>query len=133
MLGWINRRCKQGTGCQEEILGNLLFILVGDPAQLPPVADKPLYHSIPSNDIGEEGYFIYHMFQTVIQLTENHRVAGNNNKKHRFHELLRRLRTGDDWHLLLTWQPSKIPDIDRFSDAVRLFFSNEDVVKYNSH
>ena len=55
MLGWINRRCKQGMGCQEEILGNLSFILVGDPAQLPPVADKPLYHSIPSNDIGEEG------------------------------------------------------------------------------
>ena len=136
MLGWINKRCKQATGCQEEILGNLSFILIGDPAQLPPVADKPLYHSIPSNDIGEEGYLIYHMFHTVIQLTENHRVAGNNSKQHRFRELLKRLRTGDstedDWHLLLTRQPSKIPDMDRFSDAVRLFFSNEDVAKYNS-
>ena len=109
MLGWINKRCKQATGCQEEILGNLSFILIGDPAQLPPVADKPLYHSIPSNDIGEEGYLIYHMFHTVIQLTENHRVAGNNSKQHRFRELLKRLRTGDstedDWHLLLTRQP----------------------------
>ena len=65
------------------------------------------------------------MFQIVIQLTENHRVAGNNSKQHRFLELLKRLRTGDstedDWHLLLTQQPSKIPSIDRFSDALRLF------------
>ena len=45
-LGWIDKRCKQGKS----------LILTGDTDQLPPVADKPLYHAKPSNAIGEQGF-----------------------------------------------------------------------------
>ena len=42
MLGWIDRRCRQATGKTDEVFGGLSIILVGDHAQLPPVADKPI-------------------------------------------------------------------------------------------
>ena len=51
LLGWIDKRCRQATGQQDEVFGNVSIILIGDPAQLPPVADKPLYHSKPSGVI----------------------------------------------------------------------------------
>lgn len=44
-LGWIDRRCRQATGLHEILFGGKSVILFGDPAQLPPVGDKPLYHS----------------------------------------------------------------------------------------
>ena len=60
-FGWIDRRCKQASGCQDKLLGGKSMILCGDPGQLPPVADKPLYHAIPTNSIGEQGYVTYQM------------------------------------------------------------------------
>ena len=53
-FGWIDRRCKQITGIHNKPLGDKSLILIGDPAQLPPVADKPLYHTKPTNEIGEQ-------------------------------------------------------------------------------
>ena len=53
-FGWIDRCCKQATGVFSQVLGGKSLILTGDPGQLPPVADKPLYHAFPSNAIGEQ-------------------------------------------------------------------------------
>lgn len=53
MLGWTEKRCRQATGQHDEIFGGKSIILVGDPAQLPPVADKPLFHTKPSGPSGE--------------------------------------------------------------------------------
>ena len=50
-LGWIGKHCKQATGFHDKVLGGKFLILIGDQGQLPPVADKPLYHAKPSNDI----------------------------------------------------------------------------------
>ena len=66
MLGWIDRRCRQATGKTDEVFGGLSIILVGDPGQLPPVADKPLYHSKPMTPLSEQGHLAYHMFTNVI-------------------------------------------------------------------
>ena len=52
-LGWIDRRCRQATGLHEVLFGGKSVILFGDPAQLPPVGDKPLYHSKSSSAIAE--------------------------------------------------------------------------------
>ena len=73
-FGWIDKRCKQATGCHDKVLGGISSILIGDPGQLPPVTDKPLYHAKPSNAIGEQGYQTYRMFDKVIKLTLNQRV-----------------------------------------------------------
>ena len=40
-FGWIDRRCRQTLG-HKDVLGGKSVILVGDPAQLPPVGDKCL-------------------------------------------------------------------------------------------
>ena len=61
-MGWIDRRCRQATGLKDKLFGGKSVILIGDPAQLPPVADKPLYHSNPSNAIAEQGFLAYNIF-----------------------------------------------------------------------
>ena len=61
-FGWIDKRLKQSSGLQDKLLGNKSIILCGDPAQLPPVADKPLYHAIPTNGIDEQGYLTYKIY-----------------------------------------------------------------------
>ena len=66
MLGWIDRRCRQATGISDEVFGGLSIMLFGDPGQLPPVADKPLYHSKPTSSVGEQGHLAYLMFNNVI-------------------------------------------------------------------
>ena len=134
-FGWIDRRLKQTSGFQDKLLGGKSVILCGDPAQLPPVADKPLYHAIPSNNIGEQGHLTYMMFDNVVKLNVNQRVQGNSPEQARFRELLLRLRKGestvDDWELLLTRQPTKVDNLSEFQDATRLFFSNDEVGNYN--
>ena len=134
-FGWIDKRCKQATGCYRKPFGGKTLILIGDLGQLPPVADKPLYHSKPSNSVGEQGFHTYKMFDKVIKLTVNHRIQGASTDQEQFRDLLSRLRKGqstvNDWHLLLTRQPANIPDISKFSDAVRLYYSNEEVANYN--
>ena len=72
---------------------------------------------------------------TVVKLTLNQRVKGSSLEQSRFRDLLNRLRTGDctqnDWTLLLTRQPSTVHNISAFKDAVRLYYSNDEVAKYN--
>mgnify|MGYP001793853092 CR=1 FL=1 len=45
-------------------------------AQLPPEDDKPLYHSKPSNQIGEQGFEVYRSFDKVVKQIINQRVQG---------------------------------------------------------
>ena len=55
-FGWIDKRCKQATGHHHKVFGGISIILTVVQGQLPPVADKPLYHSKPSKEVGEQGY-----------------------------------------------------------------------------
>ena len=136
MFGWVDKRCRQATGLNDELFGGKSIILVGDPGQLPPVADKSLYHSKPSDCVQEQGHLAYFMFNTVVKLSVNQRVQGSTPQQTRFRYLLTRLRTGDcnqdDWKLLLTRQPSTVQEKSLFQDAVRLFYANDQVADYNS-
>lgn len=135
MLGWMDKRCRQATDLTDELFGGKSRILVGDPGQLPPVGNKPLYHSKPSTSLQEQGHLAYLMFDTVVKLTINQRVQGYSPEQVKFRDLLMRLRTGDcnqdDWNLLLTRQPSKVKNITDFKDTIRLYYSNDDVANYN--
>ena len=134
-FGWIDKRCKQATGYNDKVFGGKSLILTGDPGQLPPVADKPLYHAKLSNAVGEQGYQANHMFDKVVKLTVNKRVQGMTSEPVQFRDLLLRLRKGestlDDCKLLLTRQPSNVTNSCDFEDATRLFYSNEEVANFN--
>ena len=75
------------------------------------------------------------MFNTVAKLRINQRVQGFTPERAQFRDLLERLRTGDcnqnDWNLLLRRQPSMVKDIAYFKDAIRLYYSNDEVTNYN--
>ena len=134
-LGWIDKRCRQSSGAKENLFGGKSIILIGDPAQLPPVSDKPLFHAKPSNQIGQQGYYAYMMFNHVVTLTVNQRVKGTDPEQIVFRDFLLRLRNGEisenDWKLLLTRQPSQANNIDQFKTATRLFYTNEEVASFN--
>ncbi len=53
-FGWIDRRCRQATGLLQQIFGRKSIILIGDPGQLPPVGDKPLYHNKPITQLANK-------------------------------------------------------------------------------
>ena len=50
IFGWIERRLLRVAGKLGAQFDSVSIILVVDLAQLPPVTDKPLYHSIPSGN-----------------------------------------------------------------------------------
>ena len=134
MFVWVDK-ARQATGLTDQLFGRKSIILLGDLAQLPPVADKPLYHSKPSSSLQQQGHLAYFMFNTFVKLTTNQRVKGSTPEQTRFRELLNRLRTGDctqdDWRILLTRQPSSAGNITELKDSLRLYYSNEEVAKYN--
>lgn len=71
LFGWVDKCCKQATGKINQVFGDISLILFGDPAQLPPVADKLLYHNKPTRALGEQGYLVYLMYSKVIKLSVN--------------------------------------------------------------
>ena len=108
-FGWIDKRCKQATGCNDKVFGEKSLILTGDPGQLPPVADKPLYHAKPSNAVGEQGFQAYHLFDKVVTLTVNQRVQVSNSEQLRFRDLILRLfYSNDQVHDYNHEQPTKL-------------------------
>ena len=133
-FGWVDRRCRQATGITDELFGGKCIILLGDPCQLPPVGDKPLYHTAPTGALGEQGHSAFFMFSNVVKLSVNQRVQGTQPEQVQFRELLSRLRTGDsnyeDWELL-SRQPSKVSNLAEFQHATRLYFTNQEVADYN--
>ena len=94
-LGCIDKRCRQSSGVKEHLFGGKSIILIGDPAQLPPVGDKPLYHAKPSNPNAEQGCYTYMMFNNVVTLTVNQRVKGSDPEQIVFRDLLLRLRSAE--------------------------------------
>ena len=125
----------QTTFGWHKLFGGKSLILFGDPGQLPPVGDKPLHHSRLSNSIAEQGFPAYKMFNNVIILDVNQQVNGNQHDQTLFKNILSRLRIGelshDDWKLLLTRQSSVLPNLNDYINATRLYYSNEEVAKYN--
>ena len=136
LFAWIDSRCRQATGKENKLFGDISIILVGDIAQLPPVGDKPLFHSMPKTDKQVQGLLMYHQFKTVVSLTENQRVKGNNAEQTNFRQLLTRARNGDstesDWETLLSRTANEVHNIGDFENfSVRLCYHKRKVAELN--
>ena len=86
---------RQATGLTDQLFSGKPIILVGDSAQIPPLADRPLYHFKPSSTLQEQGHLAYFMFNPVVKLKLDQRVKGSTPEKATFIDLLNRLGTGD--------------------------------------
>lgn len=136
MLGWIESCCRQATGRTDTTFGGISVILVGDIAQLPPVGDKPLYHSLPKTEKRMQGLLLYHEFNKVVKLTVNQRVQGSTIEQSNFRALLTRARYGNltmsDWQSLISQTPNKVNNINDFTQhSVRLSYHKEKVAELN--
>ena len=132
---WVDRRMRQATGHLDKPLGGVSVIFIGDHAQLPPVANRPLYAPSPTTDRTQDSYAIYQLFTTVIILNHIKRQNGHSRSDGDFISLLLRLRSGeiteDDWRLLLSRSPNKANNSHLFDTAVRLFYDRLTVFQYN--
>ena len=137
LLGWIDARCRQATGKIDIAFGGISVVLVGDIAQLTPVGDRPLYHTMPKSEKQIQGHLMYQQFKQVIGLTVNHRVNGDSTSQSLFREILLRARNGestaDDWQVLLSRTPQQIQNLAEFeSAAIRLCYSKSKVAEINA-
>ena len=123
---WVDRQMRQATGHLDKPLGGVSVILIGDHAQLSPVADRPLYPPSPTTDRPQDGYAIYQLFTTVIILNHIGRQNGQSQSDEDFTSLLLTLRSGeiteDDWGLLLSRSTN---NSHLFDTAVRLFYDRD--------
>ena len=121
--------------CKKSYLVGCQLFFFGDPGQLPPVGDKPLYHAKPSTSTGEQGYCAYQMFVHVVVVSVHQRISGPDQNQILFRGLLLRLHNGEttqaDWKQFLARQRSKVRDIDNFQDVARLYYTNTEVAAYN--
>jgi len=126
------KQLRQASGKQDSLFGGFSLILIGDFAQLPPVADRPLY-AVDKPDA--HGHILYRQFDTVVILDEMVRQSGASQEQVLFRDLLR-LRNGEsteeDWQLLLSRSPSAITNLTEFNDAVHLFYNKDKVAQFNA-
>ena len=118
MMGKISSRCRQARGAADnptdEDLGNMSAVLIGDPAQCPPIRDEPCFETEPHKDtradpdairvrMSNRGAVVYDSFRDVIILQRCHRVrtrqqttdaadVAYNERGARFVQIMTRLR-----------------------------------------
>ena len=133
MFGWIDRRYMQAAGLTSFLFGNLSVIFVGDIAQLPHFADKPLYYPKLVLDVVVQNIYAYLTFRTIITLKVNQRTNGDSEEN--FRMLLINLHTGtcskDYWKLPLSHNVRLSLSQELRSFQIRLTFENKSVFDYN--
>jgi DNA replication protein DnaC len=138
MLSTIDERLRQAMGKPQLLFGGLSIIFVGDPKQLPPVMDTPLWNRLVKDmDVNvKAGLVAFASIKNVVVLTDMVRQAGSDQQL--FRELLCRLRMGkstlSDYETLKTrvygWGTlSRIEE--KFRTALYLMYSNDEVDQYN--
>ena len=100
---YLDERLKQ-IMCSSIPFGGVTVLLVGDPAQLPPVKGQTLWNQNSSNADDSRGFNVYRMFTSVVELVENNRLDRSDPDAVLFYDFLQRLRDGknteEDWLIL---------------------------------
>jgi ATP-dependent DNA helicase PIF1 len=141
LFAQMDSRLRQATGKKGEFFGGLSIILVGDPAQLLPVAGSPLYASSPKSQSALQGLTGYMQFTKAVclQVSQRQRNDDEDPNQARFIEILKRLRNGmvddnqtlEDWQFLLNNIPTP-QKLIHFKNAIRLFSDNASCHAYNA-
>lgn len=135
MFGKIDRRLRQAKN-NDQLFGGISVILIGDPGQLLPVGQSPLYDTRLKDNISQTGFIAYQQFKIVITLEAIMRQQNldNDEQQAQFIDLLPRLRDGTstiaDWKLLQTRNPTAA-NLIGFENALSIFNDNDSVDKMN--
>ena len=85
--------------CSDKAFDGIVVVLVGDPAQLPPVKGKCLWDKKPRNQSPDWfGLQLYQQFSCAIKLKESKRLDPNDPDSVRYDKFLDRLRNGKNTH-----------------------------------
>ncbi|CAB1111050.1 unnamed protein product [Ectocarpus sp. CCAP 1310/34] len=138
ILGLMSARGKQavegrrGDGIEDfrqDVFGGLSIILVGDPAQLPPVGARPLWKHNPSTGgLSMQGLQAWLSMNNAVELTQVMRQQGP--EQAAFRDTLLRIaegmQTADDWDVLKRRFIAAVGAAERetFDDAVHIFPTN---------
>ena len=116
--------------------GGVSIILMGDFAQLPPVADSALFNDTSKSEYQLKGRKLYKtLFKHSLNLTESMRQQGEDQKL--FRNILNGIANGtfdDELYNALkyhTYDSHLHNPMDNFQDAVKLCARNHDAKKYN--
>ncbi|KAJ1518937.1 hypothetical protein ONE63_011454 [Megalurothrips usitatus] len=132
MLGYIDRRMRQGKPDSDEPFGGCYVYLLGDIRQLPPVGDPPLYTGIGASPDVQRGILAYKGFQKSFILSVSQRQADNG-----FRDALDRLSlcqiTDEDFALFESRFALNVALEERemFRDAPHLHFTRDEVLVRN--
>lgn len=141
LLGMIDRRLRQAfpSAPRDAVFGGVSILLLGDFHQLPPVFDKPLYHSGEGglSEMEAIGRAAYLSIDKTVRLEGIMRQQGPDQAA--FRDALTAVRTmsctRDMWDLLSTrcrFHASMTEEeIHSFQDAVRIYTTNAQVDDYN--
>lgn len=144
-LSFINKRLQQITTINEPF-GGLFVLIVGDPAQLPPVSGRSLWFDRPEKADQAEGRALYEQFKShVVKLQGSNRLIADEHKDW-LASFFANLRTGDvtreQWTFLLdhtseehfrTTLGSEQAFHDKFltGDATYYFNTNAQITEHN--
>eukprot|EP00957_Ditylum_brightwellii_P002662 204833-Ditylum_brightwellii.AAC.1 len=67
---YLDERLKQ-TMCSSTPFGGVTVLLIGDPAQLPPVKGQTLWNQKFSDADDSRSFNVYRLFSSVVELVEN--------------------------------------------------------------
>ena len=67
MFGKIDRRLRQAKN-NDQLFGGISVILIGDPCQLLPVGQSPLYDTRLKDNISQTGFIAYQQFKIPWKL-----------------------------------------------------------------
>jgi ATP-dependent DNA helicase PIF1 len=133
MLNAIDCRIRQAHPDNADVVfGNKSVILFGDFGQLPPVADRRMYHLGQNSPVrAQEGFTAYRTFTSCVNLTQCVRQQND----HVFKDCLLRIRDGqtslEDYQLLSTRFKGVADNEEEFIDAVHLFPTREQANEHN--
>jgi ATP-dependent DNA helicase PIF1 len=139
MLGKIDSRLRQfKPEAHSECLGGLTTLFFGDFAQLPPIADRPLFSPAGATALPTMGWQAFQSLRKSVTLQQIFRQAGADPESVLFRDALMHLRTyattEADYALLSTRFTTVVPaqEQDQFKNALHLFPLRDLVSTHNT-
>ena len=138
LLAFIDYRCREGNPSTCHLpFGGKAILLVGDPAQLPPVMGTSLWTKTLKSKEQRDGWTLYQLFQIVVKLNI---VVRQDREQERFKLFLHNMRDGnntkDDWEWLIkncTPQHMTEEHKNRFKslNTIAIYNTNSQVQEFN--